>query len=65
MALLVESFENNEVSKCLIKPATKVVVLVLKYNDNGDGNIKRINRNLVNEAVLTNTVKLGKKNNSV
>ena len=60
-----EDFEDDEISGWLIMPATKVVVLVLKYNDNGDGNVKRINKNLVNEAVLTNALKLCKKNNSV
>ena len=60
-----EDVEDDEISGWLIMPATKVVVLVLKYNDNGDGNIKRKNKNLVNEAVLTNALKLCKKNNIV
>ena len=49
-----EDVEDDEISGWLIKLAAKVVVLVLAYNDDGDGNSGRKSKNLDNEAVLIN-----------
>ena len=51
-----EDVEDDETSGWLIKLAAKVVVLVLAYNDDGDGNSSRKSKNLDNEAVLINAL---------